>query len=352
MSKRALEPARGAPEPGRPDAEHRQAVELVELDGRADDLEQPRDQAHAQADRLRHAGRPRAARWSRSAGGATRTRSTCSRATSSSNAPRSSAAAEGAARSSPRPRRWRRWRPASSVTETTLSALPITRQRSTVAATPRRPRARRPCRAAVSASVPVHSSEDLRRRQIRADQRSVTEPDDQREEAGDLRERRRLLERRLVQHDLVAVVESGRFVDRDEHGHRAKTAASGRRPARYSTPNRASPAASTSANTSARRCSPSRAMVRVPGRPSSIGKARCALASATESRRAKRARCAWTDDSCSCGRRTPWCARRPTGAVCSVTFRALRHPSRSLPLSEEGTVMRNRAFCGIGMFLV
>ena len=48
----ALEHARAAGEAEAAHAEHRQPVEVVELHGGADDLEQPRQQAHADADRL------------------------------------------------------------------------------------------------------------------------------------------------------------------------------------------------------------------------------------------------------------------------------------------------------------
>ena len=57
-----LSSARGAREAERAHAEHRQAVDVVELDRRADDLEHPRQHAHPHAGRLGHRGSARRSR--------------------------------------------------------------------------------------------------------------------------------------------------------------------------------------------------------------------------------------------------------------------------------------------------
>src|SRR4051812_7626440 len=50
-------------------------------------------------------------------------------------------------------------------------------------------------------------AEDLRLAQMTIDQKVLAQEDDQRVERGEVEKRRRLVQRRLVQHELVAVVE-------------------------------------------------------------------------------------------------------------------------------------------------
>ncbi len=257
---RSLEQPRGARQPERADAEHRHAVDVLELDGRADDLEHARQHAHVHAGRL---GDPDqlgdAARVDRR-----RRDDDAVHLQLVDDAPDALGPLERSSTSSPSSgsvaaTTARAWLLASfSRIRSASRGSPMTRQRSTGDTGPASERAdmRPPM---IATKLTTHSAaiwSAPRCPSIRSGWRIVTR---QRVEAGQLREQRHLVERRVHEPQLIAVVEAGDLEERTTSGMPTSVASPGRSlPSRLSTSTARRSRRSRRPAPSSRRCSASR----------------------------------------------------------------------------------------------